>query len=264
MFNRVADNSPLSPNRASPIYTSQPATNSSAPPSRRDDMPGSRSSRRSASQLAPRHHSPTGSSRPSRAVFGASQHAARAAEHFDEEAMYAVFSRSAEALSLERQVGHMGFRYVGDTNSASKANTHFGRREIRVNANLTHEEAALSFAYELANASQRTAFEAGPLAMWNHGPATRQAAEQYAEATLRKEANSVLMRSKVAIAIGRGDLIANQNYNAIADLPGLNGTQKAELAFQEMKSNGRVNRGQMAAWDHYVAQYLAHKGASAT
>ncbi|SFQ35138.1 hypothetical protein [Variovorax sp. 770b2] len=174
--------------------------------------------------------------------------------------MYAAFSRSTEALSLERKVGQMGFRYAGDTNSQSKANTHFGRREICINANLTHEEAALSFAYELANASQRTAFEAGPLALWSHGPATRQAAELYAELTLRKEANSVLMRSKVAIAIGRADLIANQNYNAIAGLPELDGTQRAELAFQEMKANGRVNRGQTAAWNHYVAQYLAHKG----
>lgn len=264
MLNRVAGNFDHHSERESLKHASQPATRSSPSHIPHDDMPGSRSSRTAAGQFTPRRRSPTSSSGASRAVFGASQHAARPSKHFDEEAMYAVFSRSMEALSLEREVGQMGFRYAGDTHSQSKANTHFGRREIRINANLTHEEAALSFAYELANASQRTEFEAGPLALWSHGPATREAAEQYADLTLRKEANSVLMRSKVAIAIGRTDLIANQNYNAIAGLPELDGAQKAELTFQEMKTNGRVNRGQTGAWDHYVAQYLAHKGISVT
>jgi hypothetical protein len=166
-------------------------------------------------------------------------------------------------VALERSVGTLGFQYAGHTGSASKANTNFNRREICINADLEYEEAALSFAYELANAAQQRAFEMGPLRLWKEGAADHATAERYAEGILRREANSVLMRSKVAIAIGRENLIANQAYNHIARDVTLNDAQKVEATFEEMKSNGYVNRGKTLAWEHYIAQYLAHKGKGA-
>jgi hypothetical protein len=39
---------------------------------------------------------------------------------FDEDAMYAEFSKNKKALALESRMGDLGFRYVGDTASASK------------------------------------------------------------------------------------------------------------------------------------------------
>lgn len=129
----------------------------------------------------------------------------RASQGFNEVHMYATFSQCPEAVTLEQAVGRMGFRYVGDTGSASKANTDFTSREIRINANLTSDLAALSFAYELANASQNEEFRCGPLRLWKEGGNDLPTAQRYAQGVLYREARSVLMRSTVAIAIGRQD-----------------------------------------------------------
>jgi hypothetical protein len=180
---------------------------------------------------------------------------------FDERQMYARFSSCPEAVALEKAAARHGFRYVGDTGSASKANTEFDKRQIRINANLSPEMAALSLAYELSNAAQMDEFRSGPLQLWKQGANDLPTAEKYAEGVLRKEARSVLMRSKVAVSMGRPDLVKNARYNEIAQDTGLSEDAKVDAVFAEMKKNGTVHQGKTSAFDHYVEQYLAHKDA---
>lgn len=101
----------------------------------------------------------------------------------------------------------MGFRYAGDTGGKSKANTQFQNRAIRIKASLTPEQAALSFAYELANASQHDGGKLGPLQRFQK---TAKTGEEYAENVLRWESKSVFKRSQVAIALGYEHLVVNQ------------------------------------------------------
>lgn len=176
---------------------------------------------------------------------------------FDEEKMYAIFSSCADAAALEKQTAKMGFRYVGDTGSQSKANTLFMAKTIKINAGLSAEQAALSFAYELANASQHDGGKLGPLQRLQNSAKT---GEEYAKSVLRWESKSVLKRSQVAVAIGREALVVNPKYNQIAKDEHLTESEKVDAILGEMIANGKVNRGQDSAFDHYIRQYEAvHK-----
>lgn len=171
---------------------------------------------------------------------------------FNEEKMHAIFSSCADAVALEKKAAKMGFRYVGDTGSQSKANTNFKTKAIKINAALSAEQAALSFAYELANASQHDGSQLGPVQRLKNSSPT---AEHYAESVLRLESRSVLKRSQVAIAIGLEDLVVNPKYNQFAKDEHLTELEKIDAILSEMMTNGRVNRGQDSAFDHYVKQY---------
>jgi hypothetical protein len=218
-------------------------------------------------QARPASNGPaTGAAPPSQAAAGIrvfSGPTRAAAAGFDEQLMHAKFSSCPEAVALEQAVARQGFRYVGDTGSASKANTDFGTRQIRINAGLPAEVAALSLAYELANAAQQDEFHRGPLRLLKEGANDLPTAREYADGVLRKEARSVLMRSQVAIAMGRPDLVKNPRYNEIAQDTGLSEAARIEAVFAEVKQNGTVHQGKVAAFDHYVQQYLAHKDAIA-
>jgi Domain of unknown function (DUF4157) len=172
---------------------------------------------------------------------------------FDEEKMYQEFKRSDDALKLEDKVGEMGFKYAGDTASESKANTNFRTKEIKINKNLLPNEAALSFAYELKNASQEA--EANAIFdLLSTDTRTREDAEKFANGIIRKEARSVLFRSRVAIALGIEHLIRNQKYNDIAR-EGKSEEDLEESIFEEMKNNGVVLLGARKAYSHYLKMY---------
>jgi hypothetical protein len=176
---------------------------------------------------------------------------------FDEEKMYAIFSSCADAVALEKQAAKMGFSYVGDTASQSKAHTLFIAKAIKINAGLSPEEAALSFAYELANASQHDGGKLGPLQRLQNSAKT---GEEYAKSVLRWESKSVLKRSQVAVAIGREALVVDPKYNQIAKDEHLTEAEKVDAILAEIIANGKVNRGQDSAFDHYIKQYEAvHK-----
>lgn len=172
---------------------------------------------------------------------------------FDEEAMYAQFQKLPAARHLAAQMEKAGFRYVGDTGSASKANTDFDLKTIRINKNLSPKEAALSLAYELRNASQAEEF--GKILGLLKKEGTPELAHAYAEGILRKEAKSVLIRSQMAIALDCPELIKNPRYNQIANDNSLSDLEKEEAIFKEMKENGTVHQGKKKAYDHYVAQF---------
>ena len=188
------------------------------------------------------------------AAESAFSHSTRSSnEGFNEHKMFALFSRSPEARALNGKMARLGFHYAGDTLSKSKANTDFSQKSIRINKTLGSDEAALSFAYELRNASQYSDFSK-TLALLR-GPATPKAADQYARGILEKEANSVLMRSHVAVAIGKEALIKNKRYNEIAADLTLSPKEKQRETFTEMLQNGKVHQGTIGAYDHYVNQF---------
>lgn len=176
-----------------------------------------------------------------------------AAEGFDEYAMYSEFQKSPAAITLAAQMANAGFKYVGDTGTASKANTDFDSKTIRINKNLPPKEAALSLAYELKNASQAREFEKIMTLLKKEG--TPELANAYSEGILRREAKSVLIRSQMAIAMDCTDLIKNARYNSIAADDTLSESGKEEAIFQEMRQNGMVHQGKKKAYDHYVDQF---------
>lgn len=174
-------------------------------------------------------------------------------EGFDENQMYAEFSKLPEALKLEETVGNMGFKYGGDTCSESKANTDFKAKRIYINKSLDPKTAALSFVYELMNAYQQDDF-ASILKLPEQISASNNNAKDYAEGILRKEAKSVLMRSKMAIAMEQEDLIKNPEYIKIARMKDPDDVLE-NLVFIEMKQNGTVHMGKYKAYPYYISQY---------
>ena len=177
---------------------------------------------------------------------------------FDESAMFAQFHKLPVAKALSEQMAKQGFQYAGHTGSDSKANTDIKLKEIRINKELSPEMAALSLAYELKNASQADEFKK-TLELLDRKDKTPELANAYAEGILRKEAKSVLIRSQMAVAMNREDLVKNQRYNEIAKDGSLSDSQKEAAIFKEMKQNGTVHQGKKKAFDHYVEQFWTHK-----
>ena len=167
--------------------------------------------------------------------------------------MYAEFQKSPKATALAAEMGKIGFRYAGDTNSGSKANTKIESKTIRIKKNIPLNEAALSLVYELANASQASEFKQ-IMVMLKKEP-TPELANAYAEGILRKEAKSVLARSHMAIEMNCPELIKNKRYNEIAEDVALTRAEKEEACFAEMRQNGKVHRGTRNAYDYYVEQF---------
>lgn len=174
-------------------------------------------------------------------------------EGFDEDKMYAEFSKLPGAKQLEEIVGGMGFKYGGDTDSESKANTDFDARRIYINKSLDQQTAILSFVYELMNALQQDDFT-NILQLPKQRDASTAIAEDYAERILRKEAKSVLMRSKMAIAMRKEELIKNPKYINIARMDETDEVLE-NLVFTEMKQNGTVHKGKYKAYPYYISQY---------
>jgi hypothetical protein len=114
--------------------------------------------------------------------------------------------------------------------------------------------AALSLAYELTNASQTDEFQAA-FQFPGSDIGSPERAKEYAERIMRLESRSILMRSEVALSMGRGHLIVNQKYNEIAGNSELSEQEKVDQIFTEMKEHGTVNRGAKKVYDHYVEQF---------
>lgn len=178
------------------------------------------------------------------------------ADGFDEAAMYSEFSKSADALELEELVGELGFRYAGDTGTESKANTDVATREIRINKGLSAQVAALSLGYELKNAQQKPAFDEIMLLLKSTGK--EDLAIEFADRIMKREARSILFRSKMAIAMGNESLVKNPVYNTIAKRDDLDEFEKVAAIFKEMKANGTVHGGAKKAYDHYIEMYWAN------
>ena len=174
-------------------------------------------------------------------------------EGFDEDAMYAKFSNFPEAVNLGMEMRAKGFRYVGYTGTSSKAHTLHKVKQIKINKGLTSDEAALSLAYELTNASQVE--EALEIHALRKQPKTVKLADMYARRMLWVESQSVLMRSNMAIVIGKEKLVKNARYIKIAKDDSLSETAKRESIFAEMMANGTVHQGRKKAYDYYVNQY---------
>lgn len=172
---------------------------------------------------------------------------------FDENLMYSEFQKFPPAVRLSAAMREKGFRYIGHTDSASKANTRLASKTIRINKDLTPQQAALSLIYELKNASQ--AEELKQIHALLRKDKTDERAREYAEGTLRLEAKSILMRSEMAIALGREELVKNQRYNEIAKDSSLSDVEKEEATFKESLANGMVHQGSRRAYEHYVEQY---------
>lgn len=174
---------------------------------------------------------------------------------FDEDMMYHEFRKSDHAVKLEEHVSRLGFRYAGHTNSASKANTGFESKRIRINKDLSCEVAALSFAYELGNASQYHEFKQITSMPRDISEPTMDDACLYAERALRREAKSVLIRSQVAISMGREYLVVNPKYNEMAQAQ-YSDAEKENLIYLEMKENGKVHGGSKEAFKHYTEVFF--------
>jgi len=175
---------------------------------------------------------------------------------FDEDEMYGLFGRSAHGLTLEQEMGDIGFKYMGDTGSASKANTDIHKKEIRINKGSSPEVAALSFAYELRNASQHEEYKQ-TLEMPQKDEVHEGDEQLFTTAILRKEARSAFMRSKVALESGLQEHVVNKKYNEIVSEEGKTDKEKEEAILQEMIVNGKVMGGAKKATTHYEEMFFA-------
>lgn len=186
-----------------------------------------------------------------------------ASSGFNELEMESIVMHSPKILGLMRLVASDGFVYGGDTDPTdehgfkSKANTDMYKRVICINKDLDIETAALSFAYELRNASQRNEYI--QMDMLLTMPRSPQNLQNFLKLRLRSEAASVLFRSEIAIDLNLQHKIVNKRYLDIA-AEELSSMDKIHLIELEMAINGKVGGGARRVIDHYTEQYNSFAG----
>lgn len=183
----------------------------------------------------------------------------KGSDGFDEDEMYAVFSRSPAARRLEEEVGAAGFTYAGDTGSQSNANTDIEEKEIRINKTRDVLRAALGFVYELMNAKNerrhREVFE------MFHQEKTKANAEAFAYEMLRIEAEAVFMRTLVAIETETTEVLANKNYIEIVRGEGSD-SEKINQIYEVMIESGTIGQGKIPAVQYYVDMFMKYNNYS--
>jgi hypothetical protein len=159
------------------------------------------------------------------------------------------------AMQMIQRLVLDNFRYAGDTNSDSKANTDPIKKRIRINQTLSLKIAQLSLIYEMVNASNRAKFQQVFNRFFSIRHPTEAQARGYAQAILTIEAEAAYWRSRAAIDLNCENLIQNPRYNEIVKRS--NDPERAiqEIA-REMILHGKVRCGAAQAVDHYADQYF--------
>jgi hypothetical protein len=166
--------------------------------------------------------------------------------------------KSKEIVFLRKQIKtleKLGYHYIGDTNSDSRANTDFRKKQIFIGKDKTVDEAVLSLAYEMTNAKNGKKLDKFYSQFENDRIPFRFRAVEYAKGILKIESEAVFARSLAAIKLKKETLIKNQTYLEIAKKNIHKPKAAARHIFEEMVKNGTVNSGRKKALDHYIEQY---------
>lgn len=180
---------------------------------------------------------------------------------FDDIQLMTKTLQSPRLTSLVAEVTSEGFRYLGDTNSTSRACTDPVKKRIYIGKDKSTDEATLSLAYEVINAKNAKNFTAVHDHYLKDANPTVHRAEEYANKILEIESNAVLNRSLVAIELNIESQVKNPKYINMVKSAKTNNTADADVLREihsEMLRNGTVHNGKKSAVEHYKEQYFAY------